>query len=54
MTKKLLYTFNHFESEEIVSVLDSPVIDILAFSLQSGKIVFLNIRTDQILFTLKQ
>ena len=46
ITKKLLYTFNYFENDEITTVQDSPVIDIIAFATKSGKIHFINIKQD--------
>lgn len=59
-TQKLIYSFESTLSSilndktDIISVECSPIIDIVALGLSHGVICFLNIKTDKILFSLRQ
>jgi U3 small nucleolar RNA-associated protein 21 len=59
-TQKLIYSFDATlstilnDSSDIISVECSPIIDIVALGLSNGLIWFLNIKTDKLLFSLRQ
>lgn len=58
ISNKVLYSFpnttNHCAGNAIQLVEPSPIVDILAIALDNGLISFVNLRKDQVVFSIKQ
>lgn len=51
---KLIYEFKGFPNNCICSLCQTPALDIIAVGLENGKIIFLNLKTDEEIITYKQ